>query len=98
MSFRTPCEAITGTFAENFEGAISTCYTIIKGGAAAEVSGEYAYNSQKAFKSNSVKGKYNYLILPEFAGDVKNFQVSFMAAAADAGNTYARTVTRVSQR
>ena len=93
LSFRTPCEAITGTFAENFEGAISTCYTIIKGGAAAEVSGEYAYNSQKAFKSNSVKGKYNYLILPEFTGDVKNFQVSFMAAAADAGNTYARTVT-----
>ena len=93
MSFRTPCEAITGTFAEDFEGAISSCYTIIKGGAAAEVSGEYAYNSQKAFKSNSVKGKYNYFILPEFNGEVKNYQVSFVAAASDAGNTYARTVT-----
>lgn len=93
MSFRTPCEAISGTFAEDFEGAISTCYTIIKGSTAAEVSGEYAYNSQKSFKSNSVKGKYNYFILPEFNGEVKNFQVSFMAAAADGGNTYARTVT-----
>ena len=93
LSFRTPCEAISGTFAEDFEGAISTCYTIIKGGAAAEVSGEYAYNSQKSFKSNSVKGKYNYFILPEFQGEVKNFQVSFVAAAIDGGNTYARTVT-----
>ena len=93
MSFRTPCEAISGTFAEDFEGAISTCYTIINGGAAAEVSGEYPYNSQKSFKSNSGKGKYNYFILPEFNGDVKNFQVSFMAASADGGNTYARTVT-----
>lgn len=91
--FKTPCEAITGAFAENFEGSISSCYTIIKGGATAEVSGEYAYNSQKAFKSNSVKGKYNYFILPEFNGEVKNYQVSFVAAAADAGNTYARTVT-----
>ena len=91
--FKTPCEAISGNFKENFEGAISSCYTIIKGGAAAEVSGEYAYNSQKAFKSNSVKGKYNYFILPEFNGEVKNYQVSFVAAAADAGNTYARTVT-----
>lgn len=93
MSFRTLCEAISGTFAEDFEGAISTCYTIIKGSTAAEVSGEYAYNSQKSFKSYSGKGKYNYFILPEFNGDVKNFQVSFMAAAVDAGNTYARTVT-----
>lgn len=93
LSFRTPCEAISGTFAEDFEGAISTCYTISKGGAAAEVSGEYAYNSQKSFKSNSVKGKYNYFILPEFNGEIKNFQVSFMAASADGGNTYARTVT-----
>ena len=93
LSFRTPCEAISGNFAENFEGAISSCYTIIKGGAAAEVSGEYAYNSQKSFKSNSVKGKYNYFILPEFNGEVKNYQVSFVAAAADLGNTYARTVT-----
>ncbi len=93
MSFRTPCAAISGTFAEDFEGAISTCYTIVEGGSAAEVSGEYAYNSQKSFKSNSVKGKYNYFILPEFNGDVKNFQVSFVAASADGGNTYARTVT-----
>ena len=93
LSFRTPCEAISGTFAEDFEGAISTCYTIIKGSTAAEVSGEYAYNSQKSFKSNSVKGKYNYFILPEFQGEVKNFQVSFVAASADGGNTYARTVT-----
>ena len=93
MSFRTPCEAITGTFAEDFEGAISTCYTIVEGGSAAEVSGEYAYNSQKSFKSYSGKGKYNYFILPEFNGNVKNFQVSFMAASADGGNTYARSIT-----
>lgn len=93
MSFRTPCEAITGTFAEDFEGALSTCYTIVEGGSAAEVSGEYAYNSQKSFKSYSGKGKYNYFILPEFNGNVKNFQVSFMAASADGGNSYARTVT-----
>ena len=90
MSFRTPCEAISGTFAEDFEGM---GYTIIKGSTAAEVSGEYAYNSQKSFKSYSGKGKYNYFILPEFNGNVKDFQVSFMAAAVDAGNTYARTVT-----
>ena len=93
MDFRTPCEAISGSFSEDFENAISTCYTIIKGGANAEVSGEYAYNSQRAFKSNSVKGKYNYFILPEFNGNVQNYQVSFMAASADGGNTYARTVT-----
>jgi len=92
-SFQTPCESISGTFTEDFEGDISTCYTIIKNSTAAEVSGEYAYNSQRAFKSNSVKGKYNYLILPEFSGEIKNYQVSFMAAAADGGNTYARTVT-----
>jgi len=91
--FKTPCAAIKAPFAENFEGELSGCYTIIKGGASAEVSGEYAYNSQKAFKSYSVKGKHNYFILPEFNGEVKNYQVAFMAAAADAGNTYARTVT-----
>lgn len=92
-SFRTSCEAIKAPFAEDFEEKLSNCFTIIEGSTAAEVSGEYAYNSQKAFKSNSAKGKYNYLILPEFNGDVKNFQVSFMAAAVDGGNTYARTVT-----
>ena len=93
FSFTTPCETISAPFEEDFEGAISDCYTIIKGSTAAEVSGEYAYNSQKAFKSNSVKGKYNYFILPEFEGDVKNVQVSFMAASSEGGNTYARTVT-----
>ncbi len=92
-AFHTPCEAISGTFSENFEGEMSTCYTIVKNSTAAEVSGDYAYNSQKAFKSNSVKSKYNYFILPEFSGDVKKFQVSFMAAAIDGGNTYSRTVT-----
>ena len=92
-SFKTPCEAISGSFAEDFEGELSSCYTIIKEGATAEVAGDYAYNSQKAFKSNSVKGKYNYFILPEFSGEIKKYQVSFMAAAADGGNTYARTVT-----
>ena len=93
FSFRTLCEAISGTFAEDFEGAFSTCYTIINGGTIAAVSSEFAYNSQKSFKSNSGKGKYNYFILPEFQGEVKNFQVSFAAAAIDGGNTYARTVT-----
>ena len=93
QSFRTPCEAISGAFAEDFEGAFSTCYTIVEGGDEAAVSGEYAYNSQKSFKSYSGKGKYNYFILPEFNGVVKNYQVSFVAAASDGGNTYARTVT-----
>lgn len=93
LSFKTPCESISGTFAEDFEGALSTCYTIVKNSTAAEVSNDYAYQSQKSFKSNSVKGKYNFFILPEFSGDVKNFQVSFMAASSDGGNTYARTVT-----
>ena len=93
FSFQTPCASISAPYNEDFEGELSSCVTIIKEGSDAAVSGEYAYNSQKAFKSNSAKGKYNYLILPEFNGDVKNFQVSFMAAASDGGNTYARTVT-----
>ena len=93
FSFRTPCSSISAPYAENFEGEVSTCYTIINGGSVAAVSGEFAYYSQKSFKSNSGKGKYNYFILPEFNGDVKNFQVSFAAAAIDGGNTYARTVT-----
>ncbi len=93
FSFQTPCASISAPYNEDFEGELSSCVTIIKEGSDAAVSGEYAYNSQKAFKSNSAKGKYNYLILPEFNGDVKNFQVSFMAAASDGGNTYTRTVT-----
>ena len=92
LNFSTPCATISTPFSENFEGELSTCFTIIKNGSAAEVSSEYAYNSTKSFKSNSGKGKYNYFILPEFSGDVKNVQVSFAAAAIDAGNTYARTV------
>lgn len=92
LNFRTPCEAISGSFYEDFEGEISGCYTIIDKGTAV-VSSEYAYNSQKSFKSTTAKGKYNYFILPEFAGEVKDYQVAFMAAAADGGNTYARTVT-----
>ena len=93
FSFKTPCAAISSPFAEDFENGLSDCFTVIKEGAAAEVSADYPYNSMKSFKSNSAKGKYNYLILPEFSGDVKQFQVSFMAAASDGGSTYARTVT-----
>ena len=93
LVFSTPCISINAPFAENFEGELSSCFTIIKEGSAANVSTEYAHNSTKAFKSNSVKGKNNYLILPEFKGDLKNYQVAFMAAAVDGGNTYARSVT-----
>ena len=93
FSFKTPCEAIKAPFAENFEEELSGCFAIVKEGSAAEVSGEYPYNSQKSFKSTSAKGKYNYLILPEMNGDVKDCQVSFMASAVETGNTYARTIT-----
>ena len=92
-TFHTPCIRIAAPYSESFEEELSTCYTIIKGGSEAKVSGEYAYNSTQSFKSISGKGKYNYLILPEFSGDVKNYQVSFMAAAIESGNAYARTVT-----
>lgn len=93
LSFRTPCAAITTPFFENFEGELSSCFTIVKEGSAAAVSSEYAYNSNKSFKSVSASGKYNYLILPEAKNNVSAFQVSLWAAAQESGNTYARTVT-----
>lgn len=93
LSFRTPCAAITTPFFENFEGEFSSCFTVIKEGSAAAVSSEYAYNSNKSFKSVSASGKYNYLILPEAKNNVSAFQVSLWAAAQESGNTYARTVT-----
>lgn len=93
LSFRTPCAAITTPFFENFEGELSSCFTVIKEGSAAAVSSEYAYNSNKSFKSVSTSGKYNYLILPEAKNNVSAFQVSLWAAAQESGNTYARTVT-----
>ena len=93
LIFRTPCTSINAPFTENFEGDLSSCFTIIKEGSVAAVSSEYPYKSTKSFKSYSAKSSYNYLILPEFNGNVKNFQVSFAAAAVDGGNTYARTVT-----
>ena len=92
-TFHTSCVSINAPFTENFEGELSSCFTVIKNGSVAAESGEYAYNSTKSFKSNSGKGKYNYLILPEFSGEVKNVQVSFMAAAIESGSTYTRTVT-----
>ena len=92
-TFTTPCSRINAPFVENFEGEFSSCIAVVKNGSAAAVSSEYAYNSTKAFKSYSAKSNYNYLILPEFNGNVKNFQVSFMAAALEGGDTYARTIT-----
>ncbi len=89
LSFRTPCEAFNAPFVENFEGELSNCHTLI----GTQVSAEYAYNSTKALKSYSAQGTYNYFILPEFNGDVKSQQISFMAAALEGGSTYARTVT-----
>lgn len=96
LAFRTPCEAISIPYTENFEDGLSTCYTIIKDGSAtiAEVSGEYPHNSTKSFKVNieGTTGFYNYLILPELTGNVKDCQISFWAASAEGGNTYSRQV------
>ena len=96
LAFRTPCEAISIPYTENFEDGLSTCYTIIKDGSAtiAEVSGEYPHNSTKSFKVNieGTAGFYNYLILPELNGNVKDYQISFWAASQEGGNTYARKV------
>ena len=96
LAFRTPCEAISIPYTENFEDGLSTCYTIIKDGSAtiAEVSGEYPHNSTKSFKVNieGTSGFYNYLILPELTGNVKDCQISFWAASAEGGNTYSRQV------
>lgn len=96
LAFRTPCEAISIPYTENFEDGLSTCYTIIKDGSAtiAEVSGEYPHNSTKSFKVNieGTAGFYNYLILPELTGNVKDCQISFWAASAEGGNTYSRQV------
>ena len=96
LAFRTPCEAISIPYTENFEDGLSTCYTIIKDGSAtiAEVSGEYPHNSTKSFKVNieGTTGFYNYLILPELTGNVKDCQISFWAASTEGGNTYSRQV------
>lgn len=96
FGFKTPCEAIDMPFAENFENGLSDCYTVIKDGSAtvAEVSGEYPFNSTKSFKVNieGTAGFYNYLILPELTGNVKDCQISFWAASAESGNTYSRQV------
>lgn len=90
--FKTPCEAISAPFYEDFEDELSGCYAIAKDGTA-DVSSEYPYNSTRSFKFVGTKGKNNYLFLPELNGDAKNYQVSFMAAAQESGNTYARTIT-----
>ena len=90
--FKTPCEAISAPFYEDFEDELSGCYAIAKDGTA-DVSSEYPYNSTRSFKFVGSKGKNNYLFLPELNGDAKNYQVSFMAAAQESGNTYARTIT-----
>ena len=92
LSFKTPCAAISAPFYEDFEEGLSGCYAIIKNGSAA-VSAEYPYNSTRSFKFVGTKGNNNYLFLPELKGDAKNYQVSFMAAAQESGNTYARTIT-----
>lgn len=90
--FKTPCKAISAPFYEDFEDELSGCYAIAKDGTA-DVSSEYPYNSTRSFKFVGTKGKNNYLFLPELNGDAKNYQVSFMAAAQESGNTYARTIT-----
>lgn len=92
LDFKTPCEAISAPFYEDFEDELSGCYAIAKDGTA-DVSSEYPYNSTRSFKFVGTKGKNNYLFLPELNGDAKNYQVSFMAAAQESGNTYARTIT-----
>ena len=92
LNFKTPCEAISAPFYEDFEDELSGCYAIAKDGTAA-VSSEYPYNSTRSFKFVGTKGNFNYLFLPELNGDAKNYQVSFMAAAQESGNTYARTIT-----
>ena len=96
LEFRTPCEAVSAPFYEDFEDGLSACYKIYKKGSAttAEVSGEYPYKSTRSFKVN-IEGTSdfsNYLVLPELIGDVKNYQISFMAASAESGNAYSRRV------
>ena len=93
LSFRTPCAAIDIPFAENFEGELSNCFTIVNNSTAAAVSSEYPYNSTKSFKFVNGKGTNSYLFLPELNGNIKNCQISFAAAAQEGGNTYARTIT-----
>lgn len=96
LTFSTPCEAIAAPLYEDFENGLPECYTVYKKGSAttAEVSGEYPYNSTASFKVN-IEGTSdfsNYLVLPELEGDLKNYQISFMAASAESGNTYSRRV------
>jgi len=90
-SFQTPCTTIDLPYSENFESGEATCCTLI----GTTVSAEFAYNSTQSLKSYSAKGENNFFILPELNGDIeaKKCQISFMAAALDGGNTYARTVT-----
>lgn len=94
-SFQTSCPAIGVPHYEDFETDLSVCYTIFKQGSAttATVSSEYPYNSTKSFKFVMAKGFYNYLVLPELNTDVHKYQVSFMAAAQETGQTYARTIS-----
>lgn len=96
LNFTTPCVAMQAPLYEDFENGLSSCYKIYKQGSAttAEVSGEYPYNSMSSFKVNieGTSGFYNYLVLPELEGDVNKYQISFMAASAESGNTYSRRV------
>lgn len=94
--FQTPCAAISAPYSTDFEEGLPDCFTVFKQGSAttAEVSGEYPYNSTKSFKVNieGTTGFYNYLILPELTGNVKDYQLSFMAGSEMSGNTYSRRV------
>ncbi len=96
FGFQTPCAAISAPYSTDFEEGLPDCFTVFKQGSAttAEVSGEYPYNSTKSFKVNieGTTGFYNYLILPEFNGNVKDYQLSFMAGSEMSGNTYSRRV------
>ena len=96
LEFKTPCVAVSAPFSEDFEDGLPDCFKVYKQGSAttAEVNGEYPYNSMRSFKVNieGTSGFYNYLILPELEDAVKKYQISFMAASDQSGNTYARRV------
>lgn len=97
LEFKTLCEAVAVPFYEDFENGLSDCFTVYKKGSAttAEVSGEYPYNSTRSFKV-AIAGTNdfsNYLVLPELTGDISNYQISFMAASSETGNTLSRRVT-----
>lgn len=91
LVFRTPCEAISVPYTENFETEFSACYTIVNDTAKlARVNGAYPYNSTRAFQFVTRANRMSYLFLPELDADVKGYQITFMVASELAGSTYGR--------